>query len=112
MNTQTTRAKLKIAKQKHYFEAALEFLIEERFQDSENFHVVAETTLHGKDDPYITAQKQGKLPTVVEIYYKGEYVCDVNENMNPTQVVDRITFALSLKPHLEVQKEVLDISRL
>lgn len=113
MNKNTTRQKLKIAKAKHYFESALEFLIEHNFEDSEHFHVQAEVRKYSPD-VFIEAkaQKEGKLPNMAEIYYKGEYVCEVNETMNPKQVIDRIVFALSLKPDLQVQKDILDLSRL
>lgn len=114
MNKKTYREKARIAKSKHYFEAGLEYLIEDNFQDSENFHAVVDVRLYGDDDPHIREQKSGKLPTVANIYYKGEYVCEVNEKMNPKAVIDRIVFALSLKPELTVQRGdgFLDISKL
>lgn len=114
MNKKTLREKMKIAKSKHYFESALEFLIEDNFQDNENFHAVVDVRLYGDDDPDIREQKKGNIPTVANIYYKGEYVCEVNEKMNPKAVIDRIVFALSLKPELTIQRGdgFLDISRL
>ncbi len=102
-----------IAKDKHYFEAALEYLIEQKFEDSENFHVICEHKKYDAD--FLIGEfmnrKQDQF-AVAEIYYKSEYICDVNEKMNPKDVVDRICFALSLKPELTVQKDILDISQL
>lgn len=88
-----------IEKDKRYFEVGVERLIQYNFKDSENYHVVSHIKQFRKDTVHeVMAMEKGKLPEVADIYYMGEYVCEVNEHMNPEQVLSRIHFALYFNP--------------
>lgn len=49
----------------------------------------------------INDQVKGKQPKIAEIYFRGKYICDVSEDMHPSQaikaIMENLTYVISKK---------------
>lgn len=65
------------------------------FKDWKKFQVFAEKTKYNPDTvAWSWAQWRGKLPEICEVYFNGEYLCDINENMAREQAIALINYRL------------------
>lgn len=93
---------------KTYLEQGVRKLINAKFQRSELFQVISEKTKYKvKEDPYLLAQSQGILPEVVEVYFNGEFLCEVYETMKPDEAYIAIVTALTAKRNRIIQSKGL-----
>lgn len=73
------------------FEAGLRNMLALNFADSHLFHVVEERRLYNPQvSEYIWEQNKGFKPHVCEVYFDGEYVCDVPSDMQPEAALKQI----------------------
>lgn len=73
------------------FEQAVKNMIELNFSDAYLFHVVEERRLYNpRVSEYIWEQNKGTKPHVCEVYFDGEYVCDIPSNMQPDKALKLI----------------------
>jgi len=73
------------------FEKAVLNLIKTNFADHEKFKVFEERKLYNPMySEYIWKQNKGLIPYVCEVYFDGDYVCDVSSNETPPDVVEKI----------------------
>lgn len=87
----TTREHLKYEKEKHYFEVGVEHLLDNRFPAGHLFHVIVEEKLYKKSEsPMMQGERRMNAPTVAEVYFNNEYLCDVHERMSPDVLVARV----------------------
>jgi len=81
-------------KQKHektFFEKGIEMIIMNNFKDFSKFAVFAEVRKYRPmEDESIFNQQNEILPEVVEVYFNGEFLCDLVETMMPSVVLDTI----------------------
>lgn len=72
------------------FETVVKELIKRNFKDHENFFVMEERNKYKAIEDYgIYLQEIGKSPLVCEVYYKGNFLCDIRTDMS-------VDYALSL----------------
>lgn len=82
-------------KDKTIFQKSLELEIMNNFKEWKKFSVYAEKTKYNPDTvEWSWKQWRGKLPEVCEIYFSGEYLCDIHENMRRDQAIALINFNL------------------
>lgn len=73
------------------FEQAVRNMLKINFNDAHLFHVVEERRLYNpKVSEYIWEQNKGKRPHVCEVYFDGEYVCDIPSNVQPEKALKLI----------------------
>jgi hypothetical protein len=77
------------------FEKALDALFLQMFpQYHRFFNIVTMRRSYSDDAPLIWAMNQGKIPEICEIYFLGDYMCEVNNSMYPAQIELLITNCL------------------
>lgn len=77
------------------FEKSVEDLIRQNFKDSGYFSVIAEIRRYkAGEEMSIRDQVMGREPRRVEVYFKGEYLCDIPENISKEQGLALINFRL------------------
>jgi len=77
------------------FEKSVENLIRQNFKDSRYFSVIAEIRKYKSgEEASIRNQVMGREPRRVEVYFKGEYLCDIRENMSREKGLALINFRL------------------
>lgn len=70
------------------FELAVMNMIRDKFQDWRKFSVIEERRLYTPQTvEYIWEQNKGMRPHVCEVYYDGEFVCDVTSKMQPDEAL-------------------------
>lgn len=74
------------------FEKAVKNLINSNFAEPDKFEVYEERKLYNPQvSEYIWKQNKGLKPHVVEVYFDGEYVCDITSNTPPPEAVELIS---------------------
>lgn len=77
------------------FEKAVHHLLEENFEDGKYFTVIEERRKYNaQTSQFIWEQHMGRRPHVVEVYWKGEYVCDIRSDMQPREALNRVIFQM------------------
>jgi len=70
-------------------------MIDKNFKESYRFTIKAEKTMYDPDwveDSW--KQWKGIMPEVCEVYFGGEFLCDVNQKMQPTEALALINLTL------------------
>src|SRR3990172_6383517 len=57
------------------------------------------------EDETIWQQKMGERAEVVEVYYKGEWICDVTSNMKNEEIIRRVWRLLEFNKAEKIRKE-------
>ena len=73
------------------FEAGVWALIQHNFKDHDKFYVIEERRKYNPTmSEYIYEQNRGNNPHVVEVYFEGDYVCDITSKMKPKYALNAI----------------------
>jgi hypothetical protein len=76
-------------------ERGLNMMIASNFKDYKDWRVLSNIKKYKPSmDKFIFAQKTGKIPEICEIYWKGEFVCEVNILETPAQALTKINDGL------------------
>lgn len=74
------------------FEEKVYHLIASTFQNYRQWYVIEERRKYNPaESEYIYEQNRGDKPHVVEVYFEGEFVCDVRSNQSPEEAKKLIT---------------------
>jgi hypothetical protein len=85
------------------FEKAVHHMLQENFPDGEYFTVIEERRKYNAQvSEEIWLQHKGRKAHVVEVYWKGEFVCDIRSTMQPREALNKV------KEQLIYVKEGLD----
>lgn len=88
-----------------FFERHVKNLLEHAFTGS-GFFAYSETAKYKpSEDEAVWRQNRGDIPEVVEIYHKGEWLCDVHSKMTRDEMVNKVDKVLQLKKLAILQKE-------
>lgn len=72
-------------------ERGLYLLIQHNFQNYNEFKVISNIKMYKPSaDPFVFAQKTGKIPEICEVYMNGHYLCDVSIFDRPEQALTKI----------------------
>ena len=90
-----------------YFEKAIYGMLLKMFpQYVDKFNIVTMKRSIHKDSKEVWAMNTGKIPEIVDIYFNGDWLCEVFENMMPQQVEAKIIYCLNrIKKGLEEQQK-------
>lgn len=81
-----------------YFEKGIKMLIMNNFPNFSRFSYIAEVRRYKTAEvKEIWEQENNMLPQIVEIYFDGEFLCDVIETMDAQQVLSEIEKQLFYK---------------
>lgn len=76
-------------------ELGLAALFKQNFKDYRDFMAISNLKMYKpSEDAFIFAQKVGNLPEICEVYWKGEYLCDVSLVDSPSIALQRINDSL------------------
>ena len=87
------------------FEKRVKNLLSRAFSSSYFFTLSEIAKYKPRADLTAWKQKKGYLPECVEIYYKGEYVCDVFSTMSKDEIVKKVWKTVSLKIEEKKKKD-------
>jgi hypothetical protein len=71
-------------------------MIDREFQAPKKFEVRSESQIY-KDDGYIHAQKGGVIPSIAEVWFDGDWLCDISSDMFPKDAIGKIEMSLITK---------------
>lgn len=76
------------------FERDVKWLLEHSFYNSGFFTISEVAKYKPAEDLSVWNQARGREKEIVEVYHKGEYLCDVDSSMNRDQVIRKVSFYL------------------
>jgi len=87
-----------------HFERSVKWLLSRAFTNA-NFFTISECAKYKPSESLDTwRQNSGQIPEVVEVYLRGEYICDLHSKMTRDQMINKVWKIMQLKA--EAKKEV------
>lgn len=93
------------ARHEGYFERDVKYILERAFIGSSFFAYSETSKYRPSEDEVVWKQNRGDIPEVVEVYHKGEWLCDVHSKMSRDEMVNKVYKVLQLKKLAILQKE-------
>jgi len=87
------------------FERNVRWILSHAFTNSEFFTLSEVAKYKPSEDITVWKQNRGVIPEHVEIYQKGEYLCEVDSGMTRDELVSHVWKNLELKKDREKEKE-------
>lgn len=87
------------------FERQVKWILNNAFT-TDKFFALSETAKYKPSmDEAVWKQNRGEREEYVEIYYKGEWICDVHSKMSRDEIVNKVWKVIQLKIEAKKQKE-------
>ena len=87
------------------FEREVRWILSHAFTTDKFFTMSECAKYKPSEDHEIWRQNVGERPEVVEIYYKGEWICDVRSDMTRDQMINKVWRIIQLKVAAKKKKE-------
>lgn len=88
-----------------YFEREVKWILNNALTSSEFFTLSETAKYRPSEDEEIWRQNRGEKPEFVEVYYKGEWICDVHSKMKRDEIVNKVYKVIRLKIMAKREKE-------
>lgn len=98
--TQDTREKIE-----GKFEREVKWLLDHAFTNSTFFTLSETAKYRPMEDETIWEMNKGKRNEVVEVYHKGEWICDVHSGMTSDEIVNRVWRIMQFNKAEKLRKE-------
>ena len=87
------------------FERFVKSLLSHAFTNSEFFTISEVAKFNPAQDRTAWEERNGRRPEVVEVYRKGEFVCDLHSLMKTEDMISKVWRNLELIKQKEVEKK-------
>lgn len=87
------------------FEREVKWILNNALTSSEFFTLSETAKYRPSEDEGIWRQNRGERPEFVEVYYKGEWICDVHSRMSRDDIVNKVYKVIQLKIMAKKEKE-------
>jgi hypothetical protein len=87
------------------FEREVKWILNNALTSSEFFTLSETAKYRPSEDEGIWRQNRGEREEYVEVYYKGDWLCDVHSKMTRDQIVNKVYKVLQLKFLARREKE-------
>jgi len=89
-----------------YFEKYVKDLLNRAFSNPQFFTISEVAKYRPSEDESIWRQNRGLIPEVDDVYYKGEWLCDIHSKMSRDNIIDKVNKFLILKKEKDAKKEL------
>ena len=87
------------------FERHVKSLLSSVFHNSHFFTLSERAKYRPMEDEYIFKMNRDEIPEIVEVYYMGDWICDVSSTMRENEIVNKVWHILQLKVEAKKKKE-------
>lgn len=87
------------------FERQVKWILNNAFTSNKFFALSETAKYRPSEDESIWRQNRGERPEFVEVYYKGEWICDVHSKMSRDEIVNKVYKVIQLKVAAKRERE-------